>query len=827
MALHRLSLLDMGRVKFGDSILCQFGDKTILIDGGHPGDDSPNDGHAAIQDQIRGLTGHWPLKVDLLVITHCHLDHIGCLPALVDQGLTATWVLAADPDFGWGKIGNLPDAVDAPHAWDAADPASPIQTAITALFHDQPLARMSAAERDAAIADAASLEDKYRGMLAKLKDTGAKVVRYGVNSHTKVVKAFASCGMKILGPTKAHLQACAKYLADVGRDAFDALGNTDSADPRALLDGLLSEPRFALDAGQAGAALNNQSVIIRFVVNNRRLLLPGDMQFAKPAIKAVIPLVPALRQAVKAEGPYDFAKTAHHTSDNGLNADILGEWGTKTLFAHSGGSNDPTHPDPEALADLKALKRANCYARTDRNGQITLDLDAAALKLKPDHGALNNFELNPDAAIVAPPVEIVEQKRAAVQVERSDESDRVTVIARIPRQRTRVSLTIEVEPLDGNGAAASTTNADSVSVAIGGGRKLPRLLFATSERALTANLDAATVRAVIRAVSVAGGKIITDLDPQQGVQACAAKVYAALRAEKFDGLVLLGGYDVVPSVRLDVLTPQLRRAVEDAVPDPDEFIVWTDGVYSDTNGDSYAELPVSRVPDARSREVFLNALQAGAGLEPGKLCVYNVKRPFATTVFGGIRGNGSALSSVPATQNEARGKQSEMLGNLYLMLHGDSADGATFWGEDSRTRRLIEAFDTSCIPARGSGVVFSGACWGGLIVTRRAAAQDPARLPQPKTVENSVALSALRAGYRGFVGCTGAHYSPLKAQPDMAGGPMHVHFWRSLAIDKSPAVALFNAKRAFEANFPPSDDAGDDAINQKILRQFTCLGLGW
>jgi hypothetical protein len=94
-------------------------------------------------------------------------------------------------------------------------------------------------------------------------------------------------------------------------------------------------------------------------------------------------------------------------------------------------------------------------------------------------------------------------------------------------------------------------------------------------------------------------------------------------------------------------------------------------------------------------------------------------------------------------------------------------------------------------------------------------------------VENSIALSTLRAGYRAFIGCTGAHYSPLTAQPDMAGGPMHVHFWRLLATDKSPALALFNAKRAFEANFPQSDDAGDDAINQKILRQFTCLGLGW
>lgn len=826
MATHRLALLDMGREKFGDSILCQFGNKTILIDGGHPGDVSPNDGHASIPDQIRALTGQWPLNVDLLVITHCHRDHIGCLPALVDDGLTATWVLAADPDLGWGKIGNLPDAVDAPHSWDAADPASRMNAAVTALFDDRPLAKMSRSERDAAIADFVGLEAKYRGMLKKLKTKGAKVVRYGVNSHTQLVNAFASCGMKIPGPTKAHLKACAKYLAQVGRDAVDALANIDAGDPGALLDGLLSDPRFALDGGQAGAALNNQSIVIRFLVNNHRLLLPGDMQFSKPAIRTVIPLMPALRAAVKADGPYDFVKTAHHTSDNGLDPTVLTEWGSKAIFAHSGGLNDPTHPDPEALADLKALQRPNSFARTDRNGQIRIDLDASTLKLDRDHGALNNFQRNPDALPVVPAV-LTEQQAPAIQVESTAENDNVTVVAHIPGRRTRVTLTIEVEPLEGNPAPAAATISDAVSVSIGGGRKLPRLLFATSERALTANLDAATVRAVIRAVPLAGGKIITDLDPQQGVQACAAKVHAALKAANFDGLVLLGGYDVVPSVRLDVLTPELRAAVEDAVQDPDEFIVWADGVYSDTNNDTYGETPVSRVPDARSREVFLNALQAGAGSEPGKLCVYNVKRPFANTVFGGIAGSGSALSSMPATQNESRAKQSEMLGNLYLMLHGDSADGTTFWGEDTRTRQLVEAFDTSCVPPRCSGVVFSGACWGALTVTRRAAAQDPSRLPQPKTVENSIALAALRAGYRAFIGCTGAHYSPLKAQPDMAGGPMHVHFWRSLATDNYPALALFNAKRAFEANFPPGDDAGDDAINQKILRQFTCLGLGW
>lgn len=827
MAVNRLTLLDMGRTKFGDSIFCQFGNKTILIDGGHPADDSPNDGHASIPDQIRALAGQWPLNVDLLVITHCHQDHIGCLPALVKQGLTATWVLAADADLGWGKIGNI-DAMDAPHPWDAADPASPVHAAVTAIFDDRPLARMSRAERDAAIADLVKLEDKYREMLTTLKTKGAKVVRYGVNSPTQLVKAFSSCGMKILGPTKAHVKACAKYLAEVGRDAVDAVANMDAGDPRAMLDGLLANPRFQLDAGQAGAALNNQSIIIRFLVNGRRLLLPGDMQMSKPAIPTVIPFMPALRKAIKTDGPYDFVKTAHHTSDNGLNAEILGEWGTKTLFAHSGGSNDGTHPDPEALADLKALHRPKSFARTDRNGQITLDLDAAAFKLKVDHGGLNNFQRNPDALpeFVSEPVIPTETKTPEVLIERSGTSDEVMVVARIPRQRTRVTLTIEVEPLDGGPPSNGRTDSPPVSVKIGGGRKLPRLLFVTSERALTANLGAATVRGVIEAVPATGGKIITDLDPAQGVQACAAKVHAALKTGKFDGVVLLGGYDVVPSVRLDVLTPEVHAAVED-LGDPDEFIVWADGVYADTNNDTYGEYAVSRVPDARSREVFLNALQAGPGGDPGKLCVYNAKRPFAKTVFGGIGGKGSALSSVPATQNEARAKQSEMLGNLYLMLHGDSADGATFWGEDTKTRRLVEAFDTSCVPARGSGVVFSGACWGALTVTRRAAAQDPSRLPQTKTVENSIALTALRAGYRGFIGCTGAHYSPLKDQADSAGGPMHLHFWRALVTDKSPAVALFNAKRTFEANFPQGDDPGDKAIHQKILRQFTCLGLGW
>src|SRR5215210_3021476 len=85
-------LLDVGAFNYGDSILCKFGETTILIDGGTPrsgtasqsvvlGDDIR---HTPIQDQVRKILGQSgaTLKVDLLIVTHCHSDHMGCLPDL-------------------------------------------------------------------------------------------------------------------------------------------------------------------------------------------------------------------------------------------------------------------------------------------------------------------------------------------------------------------------------------------------------------------------------------------------------------------------------------------------------------------------------------------------------------------------------------------------------------------------------------------------------------------------------------------------------------------------------------------------------------------------
>ncbi|MEO5958602.1 MAG: hypothetical protein ABIR80_05765, partial [Opitutaceae bacterium] len=321
---------------------------------------------------------------------------------------------------------------------------------------------------------------------------------------------------------------------------------------------------------------------------------------------------------------------------------------------------------------------------------------------------------------------------------------------------------------------------------------------------------------------------LDDLAPGVSIQEAATRVQAALLADRYVGVVLLGGYDVVPSARLDTLSPDLRGIVENDLPDADDFIVWSDGAYADKDHDTFAELPISRIPDAKSRDVFLTALRAGASPPTvRKLSVRNAKRPFATTVFRSIPGTGQELVSAPATSRETRATQSDMQGHVYLMLHGSDGDGSALWGEDAATGRLVESIDVSCLPTQARGVIFTGACWGALTVTRKASTQPPDRAPVSKTPDQSLALAALRSGYLAFVGCTGSHYSPMGRNSNSAGGPMHRLFWKYLRAGKPPAEALFLAKRDYAEKIPYRNDPIEEAVDQKILRQFTCLGLGW
>ena len=53
-------VLDMGREQYGDSILCRFGNKTVLIDAGHPSDFDGQEGYDLLPAQVEGTSRDGP-----------------------------------------------------------------------------------------------------------------------------------------------------------------------------------------------------------------------------------------------------------------------------------------------------------------------------------------------------------------------------------------------------------------------------------------------------------------------------------------------------------------------------------------------------------------------------------------------------------------------------------------------------------------------------------------------------------------------------------------------------------------------------------------------
>jgi hypothetical protein len=202
-----------------------------------------------------------------------------------------------------------------------------------------------------------------------------------------------------------------------------------------------------------------------------------------------------------------------------------------------------------------------------------------------------------------------------------------------------------------------------------------------------------------------------------------------------------------------------------------------------------------------------------------------VARPFAEPVFGLLPGAESLLVSEPTIFDQTPEVRLES-DHVYLMLHGDFLDSARFWGEDTTDNR--EAVNVTNIPSRSGRFVFTGCCWGALTVDQPAARTLGGAVPAPKPAAASMALTFLERGATAFVGCTGAHYSPTEEPYAYFGGPMHEAFWKSLLGGASPARALFEAKIEYVRDWPHGGDtAVHQAIEYKILRQYTCLGLGW
>ena len=333
----------------------ELGTKRVLIDGAHKGDQE------MIAQQLRELLGG-STHVDLLIVTHAHQDHIGCLPHLVKNGvLTAKWALVADPGLGWGRSGEEPPPVDAK-----------VSRVVAALREEVP-----SEDFENVLLDAVTLEESYADMLAKLAADGTKVVRYGRDSHAALVRAFRSIGLKILGPSETQLLVCAETIADRTRDALGAAQHMDAAQSDIeLYRALLESPRDSLDASdRPGPPINLQSVVTRFKVGDVKLLFAGDMQFADPQVgdPRLRSELDKLRAAIRREAPFALAKLSHHGSPNAFNLDDLGD---TPLVGICAGAESKDHPHRDVLRVLESAKDHLQWMRTDRNGRCTITFGA-------------------------------------------------------------------------------------------------------------------------------------------------------------------------------------------------------------------------------------------------------------------------------------------------------------------------------------------------------------------------------------------------------------------------------------------------------------------
>ena len=145
------------------------------------------------------------------------------------------------------------------------------------------------------------------------------------------------------------------------------------------------------------------------------------------------------------------------------------------------------------------------------------------------------------------------------------------------------------------------------------------------------------------------------------------------------GVVLVGGYDVVPAQLLDCLPSDLRKELPQDVADADNFRVWSDDVYGDVDGNGIPELPVTRIPDGRSSQLVFAALNSNpSSHDATRFGIRNVQRPAADNVFNLLTGSSPMLQSGPIDLDKPPIFKLNA-DSAYMWLHGAFYDPSTFW----------------------------------------------------------------------------------------------------------------------------------------------------
>jgi beta-lactamase superfamily II metal-dependent hydrolase len=835
----RISLLDVGDREYGECLLIESAGRRILIDGAHQGDDLDDGAYLGIVRQLQELTGEQKVAIDLLILSHAHADHVGCLPELVTRGVVgAEWALVPDQDLAWGRpIGSptpaRPDAVNAAIAGLREERPS-----VETLTDDARLAEF--------LADAVSVEDRYAKLLDGLHKQGTKIIRHGRREDAALLAAFGGVGLEILGPSLDQMLLTAELMGQamdaIAEDATvltDSLADVDAgglAVYRGLLSGAADAPK-----SRPGNLVNLQSLALAFSLDGRRSFFGGDMELANSETgnAQIRAEVTALRHRIRKRGPYAYAQLGHHGSSNATNASTLEDLGLPALVGMSAGRASDKHPSGDVLRTL-ALGRQR-WVRTDRNGQIRIEARGKrGWTVRPARGQANDPTPADADAHVGPGSNVTRTgavaPRAGASVSpavavsrvsmetRTTMEDGVEVSIRTSRP-VRVTISLDGETGGRPEAAVAVTKVASVSgtpsvdsVSVGAGRRLPPLLYVTDPSRLAANVGASEADVAMAALRAAPGRLL-EIDGAR--PSTEIRIELARELDDIEGIVLVGGYDVVPSDVIDTLPPALATSISRAG-DADQFIVWTDDLYAQIRG--AATLPISRIPDGHASDVLFRALSAGASRAASASGVRNVKRPFADVVYQALTGGAPLLVSEPALAPDARGR----LGGdtVYFMLHGYWRDATRLWGEAAG--EYPEAVNLSSVQARDGSVIFSGACWGALIVDVQAVRYAPNVPLGSRGPAESIALAYLAGGASAFVGCTGSHYSPSTSPYRSAGAPIHYSFFTYLSTGRPPAVALAQAKRDYVAAMPHSDAGpGALAVEHKLVWQFTCLGLGW
>jgi hypothetical protein len=198
------------------------------------------------------------------------------------------------------------------------------------------------------------------------------------------------------------------------------------------------------------------------------------------------------------------------------------------------------------------------------------------------------------------------------------------------------------------------------------------LIFVTSSEKLTNNIGKAETEKVIHHIKSLAKTKLVDL-PVMDNATEAAKQVRGLIEPNTRGIVILGGYDVIPSLQLNILSDKLLKEIEDDPEsqseewDVDDFIVWSDDIYGDVEGDLLPELPVSRIPDGKNPSLILTALKAPLAKPFDKYGVRNTKRPFAIDVFEKIPFIGNQLLEISEACSPKTVKGMHLKGALYFM----------------------------------------------------------------------------------------------------------------------------------------------------------------